>query len=243
MSQTLVESTVGELVVQRPSRARVFEKLGIDYCCGGRKPLADACTGRGLDPEDVRAQLEAADAVPSAETGPDWTTAPLTDLADHIETQHHGLMRRELPRMIALVRKVAGVHGQRHPEYQGLSRVFDEFASELASHMAKEETVLFPWIRTLESGTAAGGQTRGALDQPVRMMMQEHDDAGRALEQMRALTNGFTPALDACGSCRVMLSGLRDIETDMHTHVHKENNILFPRALALEACRRGGACR
>jgi regulator of cell morphogenesis and NO signaling len=230
--------TVGQLVAERPERGRLFEKLGIDYCCGGRKPLRDACVQKGLDPDHVRAQLEAADALPSTSTDPDWTTAPLGKLADHITLKHHDLMRRELPRVSALVQKVARVHGDRHPELIELNRLFEEFSSELVEHMAREDSVLFPWIRALESDSVPSGPPRGVLDQPIRRMMQDHDDAGVALARMRALTNGFTPPEDACGTYRVMLSGLREIEADMHVHVHKENNILFPRALVLEAAIR-----
>lgn len=230
--------TVGQLVAERPERGRVFERLGIDYCCGGRKPLREACVQRGLDPEQVRAELEEAEGLPVACTEPDWTTAPLSDLIDHIETTHHERMRSELPRVAALVQKVAGAHGRRHPALLQLERTFSEFSVELLSHMSKEELALFPRIRELESGAAANEGRPGTLDPSVRRMMEEHDDAGRALARMRAFTSGFTPPDDACASYRVMLAGLRDLERDVRTHVHKENNILFPRAIALESCRR-----
>jgi regulator of cell morphogenesis and NO signaling len=228
--------TVGQLVAERPERARVFERLGIDYCCGGRKPLEDVCAQRGLDPERVRAELNAADAGPARSDGPDWNTAPLSQLADNIQNTHHALMRAELPRAEALVKKVARAHGERHPELVELDRAFGPFAAEMSSHMVKEESVLFPWIRGLESGRA--GQPGMQLSQPVRCLMADHDQAGQALQRMRELTGGFTPPADACGSYRVMLSTLAEIEADMHTHVHKENNILFPRALSLEAAGR-----
>ncbi len=236
--------TVGQLVAERPERGRVFERLGIDYCCGGRKPLAAVCADRGLDVQQVVAQLDAADATPASSADPDWTTVPLSQLADHIESVHHAFMRRELPRMAALVHKVAGVHAAAHPDLKELEETFVRFAGDLGIHMSTEESALFPWIRSLEPGPTHGARSNATLDEPVRMMMREHDDAGRALARLRELTNGFTPPDNACGTYRVMLSGLRDIEADMHTHVHKENNILFPRALALEACQRPstGAC-
>lgn len=238
--------TVGQLVAQRPERGRVFERLGIDYCCGGRKPLAAACNERGLDIQQVVAELNAAEATPVASTDPDWTTVPLSLLADHIESVHHAFMRRELPRMASLVHKVASVHGAAHPDLKDLEQTYARFACDLNTHMSTEESALFPWIRSLEPGAAHEARPSAALDKPVRMMMQDHDDAGRALARMRELTNGFTPPDNACGTYRVMLSGLRDIETDLHTHVHKENNILFPRALELEASTRpsrgGGSC-
>lgn len=237
--------TVGQLVAERPERARVFERFGIDYCCAGRKSLATACSERGLDLSFVHSQLEAADAAPRKTSEPDWTTEPLSRLVDHIQTVHHGFMNRELPRLAALVRKVAGVHGNAHAELILLQDVFTEFCREVAEHMAKEESALFPWIRALETGTR-GPSNSVPLDGPVRQMMREHEDAGVALAKMRELTRGFVPPNNACGTYRVMLSGLADIEADMHTHVHKENNILFPRALALEASTQanigGGSC-
>ena len=227
--------TIGQLVAERPERGRLFEQLGIDYCCGGGKTLDEACAKRGLSLENVRAQLEAIDATPVVASGPDWNTAPLSQLADHIETTHHAFVRTELPRVRALVRKVAAVHGDRCPEMIELDQTFAAFERELAEHMVKEETILFPWIRSLESGTARPPLPGMSIDRPVACLMHEHDDAGEALAKMSRLTNGFSPPLDACGTWRVMLSSLKGIETDMHVHVHKENSILFPRAVALEA--------
>ncbi|MBL8874645.1 MAG: iron-sulfur cluster repair di-iron protein [Phycisphaerae bacterium] len=226
--------TVGQLVAERPERGRVFERLGIDYCCGGRKLLAEACAQRGLDTAHVQALLEASDAVPSAGTQPDWSTVPLSQLVDDIVSTHHESMRHELPRLSSLVQKVAAVHGATHAGLTDLNRIFSEFVRELILHMSKEESLLFPWICGLEAGSAHRPRALVPIDQPIHRMIQEHDDAGRALEAMRELTNGFTPPPDACGTYRVMLSGLRDLEADMHTHVHKENNILFPRAVALD---------
>lgn len=226
-----INPTVGQLVAERPERGRLFERLGIDYCCCGRLSLDDACAKRGLNPDEVRAEILLVDSAPSATHEPDWNSAPLSQLADHITATHHRRMRAELPRAGALVSKVAAVHGERHAELAELARVFTEFARDLQAHMDKEDTVLFPRIRTLEAGTVPGRVL--ALDQPVRAMMAEHDDAGEALRVMRELTNGFTPPPDACGTYRVMLRALQEIESDMHIHVHKENNILFPRAIAL----------
>ena len=237
---------VGQLVAERPARGRVFERLGIDYCCGGRKSLSAACAERGLDLDHVLAQLEASDLSPPVEAGPDWTRAPLSQLVDHIESVHHAFLRRELPRLAALLHKVADVHGARHPELRELEQTFIRFSRELAAHMYTEESALFPGIRALGTGAAHASSPRSLLDEQARALMREHDDAGSALAKMRELTSGFTPPLNACGTYRVMLSGLRDIETDMHSHVHKENNILFPRALALEASQQttagAGAC-
>jgi regulator of cell morphogenesis and NO signaling len=226
-------STVGQLVAERPERARVFEALGIDYCCAGRVSLDEACVKRGLNPDQVRARLRDSDATPATKVEPDWMITPLSWLADHIESTHHRLMRAELPRAAALVKKVAAVHGERDPKLAELRQTFEEFSRDLMAHMDKEDAVLFPLIRALESEPSNG--RAASLDRPVRMMMQEHDDAGEAIRRMRDLTNGFTPPGEACSTYRVMLAALQAIEADLHTHVHKENNILFPRALGMEA--------
>lgn len=221
-------TTVGELVVERPARARAFERLGIDYCCGGKLPLAEACRKRGLDPHGVVEALDAVEERQSADR--DWSTSPLAELADHIEQTHHAYLREELPRLSAMTKKVAAVHGDTHAGLKELADVFESFAYGLASHMEKEERVLFPMIRVLEQGGPAGGP---GIDAPVAAMEEEHDEAGQALQAMRRLTDGFTPPRDACNTYRAMLDGLAQLKADMHAHVHKENNILFPRAQRL----------
>ncbi|MEP0841441.1 MAG: iron-sulfur cluster repair di-iron protein [Phycisphaerae bacterium] len=234
-------ATVGQLVAERPSRARVFERFEIDYCCGGKQPLAEACAERGLDPESVLAELRAADAAPHpSET--DWTTAPLGDLCDHIVAAHHAYLRRELPRLEAMSEKVAEVHGRREPHLRELAAVFAALHEELDQHMAKEEQVLFPLVRLLESSTALPSFHCGSVANPIRVMEHEHDDAGAALTRMRRLTGGYAPPPEACNTYRALLDGLAELEADLHRHIHKENNILFPRAAALEA-RLAASCR
>lgn len=230
LSQT---STVGEIVANHPQTARVFEGLGLDYCCGGRRPLAEACAEKGLDADAVLGRLREALAEPSPER--DWTGAGMTALADHIEQTHHEYLRRELPRLTGLLRKVVAAHGERHPEVRELSHVFNAFEQELFDHMLKEERVLFPWLRRLEAGAPRAQMPGWSVSGPVSCMMHEHDDAGAALATMRELTDGFTAPEDACGTFRALYSALAELEQDMHRHVHKENNILFPRALEAEA--------
>ncbi len=228
-------ATVGDWVRDRPDRSRVLERLGIDYCCGGKRPLAEACRERGLDVETVVDQLIEPD---DAATGDvtDADALSLTDLADHIEQTHHAYLRRELPRLGAMVRKVAAVHGERCPWMLELDGVFAGFVAELDSHMMKEEQILFPLIRDLEANGSGPDASRAmSVGNPIRVMEHEHDDAGRALERMRTLSNGFAPPADACNTFRAMLDGLAQLEQDMHQHVHKENNVLFPKAIELEA--------
>jgi regulator of cell morphogenesis and NO signaling len=234
MSMPSLISTVGQLVVDRPARSRVFERLGIDYCCGGKKPLGEACGDKGLDPNRVLRELRAADSETSRSHERNWSRVTLAQLADHIETTHHGYLRSELPRMQHLVEKVARAHGERNPKLHALREVFVAFRQELEQHMFKEEHVLFPMCRELESAHVRPVFHCGTIANPIRVMIQEHDNAGAALERMRTLTNDYAVPADACNTYRAMIDALITLEQDMHQHVHKENNILFPRAVAAE---------
>ena len=230
--------TVGQLVAERPSRARVFEKFGIDYCCGGKKPLEQACRDRAVD---VRAVLDAL-RQNDQRRGPerDWSAMGLTRLADHIEQTHHGYLRQELPRLDFLTHKVAAAHGQRHPELIRLRDLFAAFEAELINHMQKEELVVFPLCRRIEAGEVDGSASEAGLQRPVDVLTHEHEDAGEALAEMRRLTGGFEPPADACNTYRALLDSLKELEADMHQHVHLENNVLFPAALEAYAARRAG---
>jgi regulator of cell morphogenesis and NO signaling len=240
MSSLTLEKTVGELVTEQPGRSRAFERLGIDYCCGGKRRLRDACERLKLDPATVLRELARADATSSSQPEKDWSTAPMSELVEHIVTTHHGYLREALPRLAYLVTKVATVHGSAHPELQKLHRVFSGLQIELEEHMEKEEQVLFPLCRELATAREVPEFHCGSVNRPIMRMMLEHQDAGDALAEMRALTDNFTPPADACTTYRAMLDGLAELERDMHQHVHKENNLLFPRASAAEAAL-GGA--
>jgi regulator of cell morphogenesis and NO signaling len=229
-----IETTVGELVARRPSRSRVFEKLGIDYCCGGKQPLSEACAAKGIDAGTVLTILLATEGDARSEEQ-NWASATLADLSRHIEQTHHAYLKRELPRLGAIVRKVAAVHGGHHRWLLELESVYARFAAEMQSHMMKEEQVLFPLIRSLESGEPAPSTACGhGVDDPIRVMEHEHDDAATSLSRMRELAAEYNPPPDACNTFRAMLDGLRELESDTHRHVHKENSILFPGALELE---------
>lgn len=232
MSQIDLSSPVGEIVAQRPQLSRVFEKLQIDYCCHGGTSLRDACLQQQLDPRDVVTQLETQN-VPSDENR-DWSTAPLTELCDHIEATHHAYLRRELPRLDLLVTKVVNAHADRHPKLHTLRAVFQSLQAELFPHMMKEEQILFPAIRQLEAATQQVSLPFGTVQNPIRMMEHEHDVAGTALSQLHNLTSGYQVPEDACNSYRAMIDGLQDLEIDLHQHIHKENNILFPRSAVRE---------
>lgn len=226
--------TVGELVAQRPSRSRVFEQFKIDFCCGGKLPLAEACRKKGIDPQAVLAALEA-ESVTEAPVAKSWTDATLGEIADHIEATHHAYLRRELPRIEYLTHRVATRHGEHTPSLVKLHQLFLAFKADLEAHMLKEERILFPMCRELDGAKAAPSFHCGSVRNPVAMMVTEHDHAGEDLSQMRALTNDFTPPPEACNTYRAMLSALAELEADMHVHVHTENSILFPKAVAAES--------
>jgi regulator of cell morphogenesis and NO signaling len=235
MNQLDLQTTVGQWVARYPELSRVFESLKIDYCCGGGVALGEACQGRNLEPESVLARIHEAIAASSSRDETDWTQAPLAALCDNIERTHHAYLKDELPRLAAIVAKVAAVHGDRHPELHEVKQTFAELRAELEPHMFKEERILFPAIRQLERASSALAFPFGTVANPIRMMEFEHDHAGDALERMRVLTSDYQPPEGACNTYRAMLDGLRQLEQDMHIHVHKENNILFPRAVNLES--------
>ncbi len=234
MTAMNTQSTVGELVADRPSRSRVFQKLGIDFCCGGKKPLAVACQEKNLDADTILDLILSSEQEGEATVNP--STLNLTELCDHIEQTHHAYLREELPRLGQMAYRVANAHGQNHTWTIALNNTFVNFANELFSHMQKEEQILFPVIRRLEAGEAnAFGHCGGSVSNPIAVMEAEHDNAGNALEQFHSLSSGYTAPEGACNTFRALLDGLRELEVDMHQHVHKENNILFPKAIALES--------
>jgi len=234
MSTIHPSTTVGQIVAERPQLARIFEELKIDYCCGGKRELINACRELGLDVAELVRRLANAEAAATDVADQDWTSAPLTTLCDHIQQTHHDYLRLELPRLTEIIVKVVNAHGACHPELAGVQSTFAELRAELEPHMMKEECILFPSIRYLEANRKAQFPF-GSLANPIRMMVNEHDHAGEALARLRQLTGDYVPPTGACNTYRVMLEGLETLERDMHQHVHKENNILFPRAVALEA--------
>lgn len=231
MARFNTHDIVGNVVARYPNLSRVFEEAGIDYCCGGTKTLEEACRTKGLDPRTFVAMLE--EAVASVGEGPvvDAAAMSMSQLADHIEQTHHKYLRAELPRLEEMTRQVISVHGKKDPRLGQVWTTLIGLAEELSSHMMKEELVLFPLVRRLEASGDAPILYYGTLFDPIRQMELEHDHAAAALERLRALTDGFTPPEWACHTCRGLLDGLARLERDMHQHMHKENNILFPRAL------------
>lgn len=233
MTEVNLNSSVGTWVAAHAQTARVFESLQIEYCCGGGKSLEQACWDRGLDPQQVLQQLEQVIAEDES-LSENWLDASLTELCDHIERTHHAYLKEELPRLTELVAKVVEAHAESHPELATVQEVFASLRAELEPHMFKEEQVLFPAIRQLEESAEDTRFPFGTVQNPIRMMEQEHDDAGYALSRIHTLTRDYAVPEDACNTYRGMLARLRQLERDMHRHVHKENSVLFPRAIKLE---------
>jgi regulator of cell morphogenesis and NO signaling len=221
---------IGELVAARPALARLFEKLGIDYCCGGKQTLAVACSRRGLEVATTITLLESAGALLLAgPTEVDAAAMGLAELADHIESTHHAYLKSELPRLSEMAQRVATKHGWRDARLTAVAAAVHALTDEMISHMEKEEKILFPLVRHIEKSR----QPTDALAGPIRQMEAEHQSAGQLTAQLRELTDNFLPNAEACNTHRALLAGLAEFEADLHRHVHKENNVLFPRALAL----------
>lgn len=223
------KTPVSEIAALVPSSIRVFERFGIDFCCGGEKPLGVACQDRQLSFDEVRRAIEAS-AAEGCPSDRDWALEPLPALIDHIVTVYHARLRDQMPRLEQMAARVARVHGAKAPRLLGrLEAIVGELSADLREHMLKEERVLFPAIRALDSGHAPALPV--PLDSPIRVMMREHDAAGDLLAELRRITEGYTPSDWACATSRALYAGLEELERDMHVHVHLENNILFPAAL------------
>lgn len=232
-----ITNTVRDLAVGIPGATRIFEQLGIDYCCGGGRTLADACNRFRVPIDQVVNELESATQLKDSATG-DWQTESLTDLSAHIVGTHHVFAKQELIRLEKLMDKVCSRHGQNHPELDSLREVFCQLKQDLIPHMLREEQVLFPYIARMEEAIADAKEIPppffGTVQNPVRMMAMEHDAAGDLLRELRQISNGYTPPPDACISFQMLYQSLAEFETDLHQHIHLENNILFPRAVEME---------
>jgi len=234
-----IEKTVRELALENSAATRVFEKLGIDYCCRGSQSLEQACRAANLPIGEVLDSLEAAQlASQRTAADHDWQRAPLSDLIAHINNTHHKYVREEIARLKPLFEKVCSVHGKNHPELPRIQATFAGLAQELTMHMMKEEMVLFPYLLGMEEAVLQKEPVLpapfGTVQNPVSMMMHEHDSAGEALRFMRKASGGYTPPPDACASYQTLYRALAEFEADLHQHIHLENNILFPRAIEME---------
>jgi regulator of cell morphogenesis and NO signaling len=234
--------TVREYALEIPSATRIFEKLGIDYCCGGGTSLADACAKAGVTVDEVLDSLKTTEPSEKTFAGGEWRTASPAELIAHIVAKHHTFTREELVRLEALLTKVCGVHGQNHPELFHIQNQFQELRRDLEPHMQREEQVLFPYIirmeETIEEKQPLPVAPFGTVRNPVRVMMAEHDAAGEILRTMREASSDYTAPADACISFQTLYGALTALEADLHQHIHLENNILFPRAAEMEDAAR-----
>lgn len=224
----LLERTVGELVAERPGRSRIFQSLKIDFCCQGGRTLREACEQKGLSPDVAVEQLEAELADKSA-PAKNPAELPAHELAEYIVATHHTFLRNELPRLYAMAERVAQVHGGHTPALVELFHVVAAVEAELNCHMQKEEEILFPVVKALSRGE----YKQASLDGPIACMIHEHEEVGSALARMSELTHAFQPPADACNTYRALFAGLKDLEEDLHRHIHLENAVLFPEAQRL----------
>lgn len=229
--------TIGEIVSKDYRKAMVFKKFGIDFCCGGRKTLTEACSQKNIDIEKIEielAEFEKAKVTPTH----DYASWDLGFLTDYIVNTHHQYVCTSLPYIQELSEKVARVHGTHHPEVLEVAFQFKIIADELSMHMYKEEAVLFPYIKDLaqafQQGTSVSRPPFGTIANPIRMMEAEHSEVGNALELIERLSNNFSPPTDACSSYTILYARLLEFQKDLHQHIHLENNILFPKAQKLE---------
>jgi regulator of cell morphogenesis and NO signaling len=233
---------VRDYAIETPQTIPVFEKLGIDFCCGGNRPLDEACAAAGLDLETVLKSIAEATAQPVAPSDKQLRAGSLAELIAHINKTHHVFVRREVPEIEHLAEKVSSKHGANHLELAHIRSVFHGLGQELMMHMMKEENILFPFIERMEESVLAHEPILpppfGTVANPVRMMEHEHDSAGEALKAMREASRDYTPPDDACTSFRALYSALVAFEKDLHQHIHLENNVLFPRALEMENATR-----
>jgi len=238
--ETLHKNTqkhIGQFVAEDFRTAAVFSKHNIDFCCNGNRSIEEACEKKGIDSNRLLDELEA---VLNSATGEsiDYKSWPLDLLAEYIEKKHHRYVEEKIPVLRQFLDKLCRVHGQRHPELLKINELFTASAGELSAHLKKEELILFPFIKKMVNATLEAGAVQaphfGTVENPIAMMMEEHDTEGERFRQIAALSNNYTPPADACNTYKVTFAMLDEFEKDLHLHIHLENNILFPKAVKLE---------
>lgn len=230
------ENRIGDIVAQNFHSAKVFENLGLDFCCGGKKSISDACNEKGLNTDYVISELSKIDEGSAASYH--YANWELDFLVDYIINNHHSYVVNSSSTIMHHLQKVVEAHGQKHPELAEINRIFAELKEELSGHMEKEEKMLFPYIKRLciasKNSLEISHPPFGKVENPVKVMEAEHESAGKMLAEINKLSSSYTPPAGACGTYKVLYAELKEFEQDLHVHVHIENNILFPRAVALE---------
>lgn len=226
-------ATVGEWVAENFRTAEIFQKHKIDFCCKGNRTLQEVCQEKGLNEANLLKELKSVSAGAS-HGDPDFRSWPIDLLADYIVKIHHSYVEKAINNLQPYLDKVAKVHGERHPELWQIRKEFMDTAAALAMHMKKEELILFPYIRRLANDKVVSPPSFGTVENPIAMMLHEHDTEGERFRRISELSNDYTPPEDACNTYRVAFAMLKEFEQDLHRHIHLENNILFPNALHQE---------
>ncbi len=226
------EETMGELAVKDLRKAEIFKKYGLDFCCGGKKTVKEACAEKGLDVTQVEQELQKTDKAPVTRGVPydDWN---LDFLADYIVNTHHSYVKKNLPDISTFAKKIMEVHGERHPELIEVNELVQAVAKDLTEHMVDEETILFPYVKELvkaDKNTVLSKEKIGTIAE----MEAEHDAVGRMMERLREVTRNYTLPANACASYTLIFKLLQEFEDDLHLHIHLENNILFPKMIKLQ---------
>ena len=235
--ETLEKITIGEYVAKDFRTAALFSKYGIDFCCNGNRSIEEACQKKSVNPDDLLKEIESV-LNTKGDSGIDFNSWPIDLLADYIEKTHHRYVVEKTPVLLQFLDKLSRVHGANHPELLEINELFKGCAGELAQHMKKEELILFPFIKEMMGATKSHGSVEpphfGTVNNPIKMMMEEHNNEGDRFREIAALTNNYTAPADACNTYRVTYAMLEEFEQDLHKHIHLESNILFPKAKALE---------
>jgi regulator of cell morphogenesis and NO signaling len=231
------DPTIGELVSSDYRKAEVFKKFGLDFCCGGKKTLQQACKTKGLDIVQIEKELKEIDAVTTVPSE-DYNSWDITFLADYILNTHHTYVKKAIPVIFEYTQKVAKVHGDGHPEAIAIAELFKRAAEELENHLSKEEDILFPYVKKIGTAANTGRPIEaplfGSIEKLISMMEYEHDEVGKIFEKIKTLSDNYTPPADACTTYKLSYNKLNEFENDLHKHIHLENNILFPKAIELE---------
>lgn len=237
MNIDIQNKTIGEIVAEDYRAASAFRKFGLDFCCGGKRGIIEACAKKGVDPAELQRELEAV-LSRRDEGGHHFNSWPPDLLVEYITSLHHAFVRRKVPEIAAYAKKVSKVHGNSYPVLNEMREVFLKLKEEMLAHLEKEESMLFPYIKSLvaveENGDGKPDWLRRSSAEAVQMLEEEHEEAGRLMARLEELSEGFTPPEDACTTFRIYFQNLEGFRDDLHKHVHLENNILFPKALELE---------
>lgn len=232
------EETIGEIVTRDYRKAQAFKKLEIDFCCGGKKTLAEVSAQKGISIQKIKEELELVENSEASSGELDFDKLPIDFLSDYVINTHHEYCRENIPFITELAQKVARVHGESHPELTKVRELFEGVGSDLSQHMMKEERIVFPYVKELVSVKKLGGNLTekpfGNVSNPIRAMDLEHEQAGKDLAEIRAITSNYVLPTDACNSYIILYKKLEEFEDDLHKHVHLESNIIFPKAIKLE---------